>query len=92
MTTIVNMLRNMWGGRAPLVAEEYLAVAKDNALFMADLAIFCNAATPVQGTNEFDRGVEEGKRRVWLHISRMAAISADDFVPIANGDRVLTRS
>jgi hypothetical protein len=37
------------------------------------------------GASEFDRGVEEGKRRVWLHVARMAGLKASDFVSIADG-------
>ena len=53
---------------------------------MRDLALFCNAAAPIEGNGEFDRGVEEGKRRVWLHVARMCGLDATDFVSIADGE------
>jgi hypothetical protein len=84
--TLIEMLRNMWGNRAPLVAEEYSAIARNNELFMSDMAIFCNASAPIQGNSEFDRGVEEGKRRVWLHVAKMAGLRPDDFITAANGE------
>ena len=89
MTSLIDLLRGMWGNRAPLVAEEYRAIVKHNDLFTTDIALFCNAAAPIQGATEFDRGVEEGKRRVWLHLARMASLTNADFVPIANGERVI---
>lgn len=91
MTTLIDLLRGMWGNTAPLVAEEYVSVATLNKLFMSDIAVFCNAAAPIQGTSEFDRGVEEGKRRVWLHIARMSKLTPDDFIPIAHGESAFNR-
>jgi len=87
MNSITDNLRIMWGSRAPDVAVEYKSAAT-HKLLMTDLAIFCNAAAPIAGPTEYDRGVEEGKRRVWLHISRMAGVLPDDFIAIANGDPV----
>jgi hypothetical protein len=86
--TLIEMLRNLWGNRAPLVAEEYAVIARHNALFMTDMAVFCNAAAPITGATEFDRGVEEGKRRVWLHVARMSGLRPDDFVKTANGELI----
>jgi hypothetical protein len=46
--------------------------------------VFCNAAAPIIGTSGFERGIEEGKRRVWLHIARLAALQPQDFVEITD--------
>jgi hypothetical protein len=51
------------------------------------LAVFCNASSPIQGATEFDRGVEEGKRRVWLHIARAAGLKPSDFLSLSLGER-----
>jgi hypothetical protein len=56
-------------------------------LLKADLAMFCNAAAPIIGASEFERGVEEGKRRVWLHIARTCGLQPQDFVLTADGAR-----
>lgn len=79
-------LKALWGDRAPLVAEEYAEVLKNFTLVATDLAAFCNAAAPITGATEFDRGVEEGKRRVWLHMARVAELQHQDFIKITNGD------
>jgi hypothetical protein len=88
MANLIDTLRAMWGHKAPLVAEEYRAIVKHNDLFITDIAAYCNATAHIQGATEFDRGVEEGKRRVWLHIARMGGLEHTDFIPIGNGDRV----
>jgi hypothetical protein len=86
MQSIPLMLQTLWGNsQAPRVAAEYRDACTLRPLFLRDLAMFCNAAAPVMGASEFDRGVEEGKRRVWLHVARMAGLKASDFVSIADG-------
>jgi hypothetical protein len=85
--TLIDVLRVLWGDRAPLVAEQYEA-ALALKLFVTDMAAFCNAAAPIQGATEFDRGVEEGKRRVWLHLARVGNLTHDDFIKITNGERI----
>lgn len=85
MTSLPHILSLLWGpARAPRVAADYRAACAQHPLFLRDLAVFCNAAAPIAGTREFDRGVEEGKRRVWLHVARLAAISPADFVSITD--------
>ena len=85
MKSLPEILSLLWGAsRAPRVAADYRAACEAHPLFLRDLAVFCNAAAPIAGAREFDRGVEEGKRRVWLHIARLAAISPTDFVSIAD--------
>lgn len=81
------MLRTLWGRKAIVVAQDYNDVWARHPDALADLAVFCNAASPITGANEFERGVEEGKRRVWLHIARISNLRAEDFIPISNGER-----
>ena len=78
----------LWGRRAETVAHAYTAAFVGRPLLETDLAIFCNVGVPITGANEFERGVEEGKRRVWLHIARMRGLKPEDFVNIADGDRI----
>jgi len=76
----------LWGWpEAASVVDEYKMAFTNRDRVVRDLALFCNAAAPIEGTSEFDRGVEEGKRRVWLHIARMRGIEHTDFIPIADG-------
>jgi hypothetical protein len=85
MKSLPEILSLLWGQpMAPKVAAEYRAACEANPLFLRDLAAFCNAASPITGAREFDRGVEEGKRRVWLHVARLAAIRPEDFVSITD--------
>jgi hypothetical protein len=86
MPTLPDLVVTLWGRRrAPQVVGEYRQALTGRALLLRDLAMFCNAAAPIQGGAEFDRGVEEGKRRVWLHITRMCGLEPADFVAIADG-------
>ena len=66
----------------------YAPRSTSTPLLETDLAIFCNAGAPIDGRDEFERGVEEGKRRVWLHIARMRGLKPEDFVNIADGERL----
>lgn len=86
MPTLPELVATLWGKkRAQAVAMEYRVAFSGHDLLMRDLAMFCNAAAPVQGVSEFDRGVEEGKRRVWLHIARMVELKPEDFAAVADG-------
>jgi hypothetical protein len=86
MHSLPKIVQTLWGRtRAPRVSEEYRLACRGRELFVRDLALFCNAAAPIVGDGEFERGVEEGKRRVWLHISRMCSLEAADFISIADG-------
>lgn len=88
MQTLPQIVLTLWGRkRAPAVVEDYRSALSGRELLVRDLAMFCNAAAPISGANEFDRGVEEGKRRVWLHIMRMRGLSPSDFVTIADGGK-----
>jgi hypothetical protein len=88
MPTLPDLVVTLWGRRrAPQVVGEYRQALDGRDLLLRDLAMFCNAAAPIQGGGEFDRGVEEGKRRVWLHITRMCGLEPSDFVTIADGGR-----
>jgi hypothetical protein len=80
------MVRALWGRKAWPVALEYRQTLDGRDLVMRDLAMFCNAASPILGATEFDRGVEEGKRRVWLHIARMRGLKPSDFVTIQDSN------
>ena len=85
MKSLPEILSLLWGPQAaPRVAAEYREACARHPLFLRDLAVFCNAAAPIAGTREFDRGVEEGKRRVWLHVARLAAIRPEDFLSITD--------
>lgn len=88
MTSLVKSIAALWGRRARDLARAYAQAFAGRPLLEADLAIFCNAGAPITGANEFERGVEEGKRRVWLHIARMRALKPEDFVSIADGERL----
>lgn len=88
MTTLIKTITTLWGRRSPEVAHAYRAAFAGHQLLETDLAIFCNAGAPIEGRTEFDRGVEEGKRRVWLHIARMRGLKPEDFVPIADGEHL----
>ena len=88
MPTLLRTVAALWGGRANDVARAYARAFDGRPLLETDLAIFCNAGAPITGATEFDRGVEEGKRRVWLHIARMRGLKPEDFVNIADGDRI----
>ena len=86
MQTLPELIAALWGRRrAKQVADEYQLAFRGRDLLQRDLAMFCNAAAPIQALSEFDRGVEEGKRRVWLHVSRMCGLEPADFVGIADG-------
>ena len=88
MSSLINTIAALWGRRATGVARAYAVAFDQHRLLEADLAIFCNAGAPIMGATEFDRGVEEGKRRVWLHIARMRGLRPEDFVSIADGERI----
>ena len=85
MPSLPQILAALWGRRARAVAAQYAQALHGRELVKADLAMFCNAAAPIEGASEFERGVAEGKRRVWLHIARMCGLTSDDFVAIADG-------
>jgi hypothetical protein len=88
MQTLPELVVTLWGrSQAPRVAGDYRLAFQGRDLLLRDLAMFCNAAAPIQGLGEFERGVEEGKRRVWLHITRMCGLEPSDFVTIADGGR-----
>jgi len=87
MPTLPELVVTLWGRRrAPQVVGEYRQALTGRDLLLRDLAMFCNAAAPIQGGAEFDRGVEEGKRRVWLHVTRMCGLEPSDFVAVADGE------
>jgi hypothetical protein len=89
MPTLPDLVVTLWGRRrAPQVVGEYRVALTGRDLLLRDLAMFCNAGAPIQGSGEFDRGVEEGKRRVWLHITRMCGLEPSDFVTIADGGKL----
>ena len=86
MPTLPHLLALLWGRQAQAVAADYRAAFGHDSLLRRDLAMFCNAAAPIEGHSEFGRGVEEGKRRVWLHIARLSALNPNDFVSISDGE------
>ena len=88
MSSLIRTVAILWGRRAQTVVHDYTAAFDQHRLLEADLAIFCNVGAPIAGANEFERGVEEGKRRVSLHIARMRGLKPEDFVNIADGDRI----
>jgi hypothetical protein len=87
MRSLPQLLSGLWGRAASRVAAEYAEAFEGRELLKADLAMFCNAAAPIAGDSEFERGVEEGKRRVWLHIARICGLQPEDFVHTADGAR-----
>lgn len=85
MKSLPELLSLLWGQPAARrVADEYRAICSAHPLFLRDIAVFCNASAPVTGANEFERGIEEGKRRVWLHLARLAALDPKDFISITD--------
>lgn len=86
--TLTQSVAILWGRRANTVVHSYRAAFDQHRLLEADLAMFCNVGAPISGVGEFERGVEEGKRRVWLHIARMRGLKPEDFVSIADGERI----
>lgn len=90
MLSLPQKIMALWGRRRAIeVTHEYQAAFQNRNLLARDLAMFCNAASPITGANEFERGVEEGKRQVWLHIARVCGLRAEDFVVIADGTNQL---
>jgi hypothetical protein len=86
LPSLVETVAAIWGDeRAVRVVHEYQQAMSGREMFVRDLAMFCNAAAPIQGASEFERGCEEGKRRVWLHLSRMAGLRGEDFVKLTDG-------
>lgn len=86
--SLPEILTKLWGReRAVRVVHDYDDVWNRHPDALADLAVFCNAMAPIQGATEFDRGVEEGKRRVWLHIAQAAQLQATDFLALSLGQR-----
>ena len=89
MHSLPRLVESLWGrGPAARIAETYRIVCRDHPALIRDIAMFCNAAAPIDGGSGFARGVEEGKRRVWLHIARMRGLKSEDFVNIADGERL----
>lgn len=85
-----DFLATLYGpSRAIEVTEEAREAFQGRELLENYLAIFCNAAGPIQGATDFDRGVEEGKRRVWLEIAALQRLRPSDFPKIATGERFL---
>lgn len=77
----------MWGGKSIRVVHEYQQAFDGRPLLERDLAVFCGIASANRGASDFDRGVAEGMRRVFLHIERMRRLTGRDFVALTDGDR-----
>ena len=90
MKSLPDILTTLYGAErgAELVSEAKAAFDGRHVLENW-FAIFCNAAGPVQGVTEFDRGVEEGKRRVWLELAAIRRLRPSDFQTIATGENFL---
>ena len=88
MPTLPHLVSMLWGRRAPDVVAAYRRPFARDSVLTRDLAMFCNAAAPIEGASGFERGVEEGKRRVWLHIARLSALQPEDFVSISDGEHM----
>ena len=86
MPSLPYLLTRLWGQRSLEVAAAYRRTFPRDSVLTRDLAMFCNAAAPIEGASGFERGVEEGKRRVWLHIARLSALQPEDFVSISDGE------
>lgn len=90
MTTQAEFLAKIYGpARAHDLVAEANAAFEGRHVLENWFALFCNAAGPVQGQTEFDRGVEEGKRRVWLELAAIRRLRPSDFPPIATGEKIL---
>jgi len=69
--------------RAGEVVSDYKAVAKDHALFVADLARFCCVFDSTYDADNPDTiKLNEGKRLVWLHFQAMAQVQLEDLPQI----------
>lgn len=89
MQTLPQQLITLYGEtRARVVVSEYRAAFAKAEFVKTDLANFCNAAAENAAPSEYERGVEEGKRRVWLHIARVLGLGPEDFIPYADGERL----
>lgn len=86
MPTLPHLVSLLWGQRSHEVATAYRSAFARDSVLTRDLAMFCNVAAPISGASGFERGVEEGKRRVWLHIARLSALNPEDFVSISDGE------
>lgn len=87
--TLPELLSRLYGpAKASRLATESKDAFAGRELFENYLAIFCNVAGEISGDTEFDRGVEEGKRRVWLEIARLRRLRPSDFQTIANGENL----
>lgn len=75
--------------RATALVAEAKAAFDGRHILENYLAILCNAAGPIDGKTEFHRGVEEGKRRVWLELAALRRLRPSDFPSIATGDKFL---
>lgn len=90
MKSLPDVLSTLYGPeRATELVSEAKAAFDGRHVLENWFAIFCNAAGPVQGATEFDRGVEEGKRRVWLELAAIRRLRPSDFQPIATGEKFL---
>lgn len=88
--TLPELLTAIYGPvRADALVSEVKAAFEGRAILENWLAIYCNAATHIQGATEFDRGVEEGKRRVWLELAALRRLRPSDFPKIKTGENFL---
>lgn len=86
--TLPDILERTWGKqRAPVVVTEYQRAFQGNTLMRADLALFCGVGNPNEASTDFERGANEGKRRVWLHIARLCGLRPEDFTALADGEQ-----
>jgi hypothetical protein len=88
--TLPELLVTIYGpARADALVAEAKAAFEGRHILENWLAIYCNAATHIQGATEFERGVEEGKRRVWLELAALRSLRPSDFPKIKTGESFL---
>jgi hypothetical protein len=89
-TSVPDLLTTIYGPvRAADLVSEAKAAFEGRHILENWFAIYCNAATHIQGQSEFERGVEEGKRRVWLELAAIRRLRPTDFPSIATGANIL---
>jgi hypothetical protein len=79
-------LRNWWPlrSRAESMLREVAAVfarghvRRDDRLFLADLARFCNAGDSSIAESDARTYANEGRREVWLHLRGLLGLTEDD--------------
>lgn len=89
-SSLPELLVTIYGpARADALVAEAKAAFDGRPVLENWFALYCNAATHIKGESEFERGVEEGKRRVWLELAAIRRLRPSDFPSMATGEKFL---